>query len=83
MRSSMMADVLRDLAERLGDTLNKFEPSASDICDVFHALGVQFDRDKIETDGYEFLLHGTLGMSATFACFSLLSVYGTAQCMDP
>lgn len=64
MRSSTVADVLLHLAQLIHDSLNTFEPSVEDICHVFEALGVPFDKDKITADGHDFLLHGTTGMPA-------------------
>eukprot|EP00892_Ulva_mutabilis_P004253 jgi/Ulvmu1/219/UM001_0223.1 len=62
MRCSTARDVLWHLAEQLKYSLNIFEPTTEDVCHVFEALGVPFDKARIEADGTDLLLHGTIGV---------------------
>lgn len=63
MRSPMVADTLRHLADEISDCLNVFEPSVTELHEVFMILKLSYDPQKIEAEDWDSLLCGVPGVS--------------------
>lgn len=63
MRSPMVADTLRHLADEIADCLNLFEPSITEIHKVFKILDIPSDPQTIQAEDCDSLLCGASGVS--------------------